>query len=272
MNGAAPTGVGEQRMNKTERWSPVQYNKFRAQRMQPFFDLTGYVNRRPGMRVIDLGCGTGELTAMLADMLADSLVEGIDSSEEMLEQASKRSRDRLTFRLEDVARIEDYGAYDLVFSHAALHWIPDNHSIVSRMLGTMKPGAQIAIQVPMNENHPSHRIPAEMAKEPGFSNLLHEYVRYNYALSLEQYSTLLYDHGLTDQVCIEKMYGHELPNSDDVIEWVKGTSLNAYLSRLDETGKSQFLAEYRRRLIDEIGDHSPYFYPFRRLLFWGQKP
>jgi trans-aconitate 2-methyltransferase len=67
------------------------------------------------------------------------------------------------------------------------------------------------------------------------------------------------------------VYGHVLPSTADVIEWVKGTSLNSYLSRLEGEGKQQFLDEYRRRLFAAIGERSPYFYPFRRLLFWGRK-
>lgn len=259
-------------MTQTDRWDPEQYNKFRGERMQPFFDLAGMVQQRPGMRVIDLGCGTGELTAMLAEMIEGAAIEGVDSSAAMLEQAGTRAGELVSFKQQDVSAIEDYGAYDLVFSNAALQWVPDNEAIVSRILRTLKPGAQLAIQVPKNEAHPSHRIAEELAQEPPFRALLHGYVRRTQALELEQYSTLLYDHGVREQICIEKIYGHVLAGTADVVEWVKGTSLNAYLSRLEEPGRTEFLTEYRRRLLAEVGNRSPYFYPFRRLLFWGRKP
>jgi trans-aconitate 2-methyltransferase len=252
-------------------WNPDQYNRFREQRMLPFFDLFALVQPRPGMRVVDLGCGTGELTALLAERLDGAEVEGIDSSPAMLEQAAPRAGGRVRFRLQDIAALDDFGAYDLIFSHAALQWVPDNEGLLRRMLPRMRPGAQIAVQVPKNEAHPSHALAAELAQEPPFNEMLGGFVRRTEALSLEQYAELLYQHGFTDQVCIEKIYGHELPTSSDVVEWVSGTSLNSYLSRLDEHGKQAFLSAYRERLFAAIGERSPYFYPFRRLLFWGQK-
>ncbi len=258
-------------MVQAERWNPDQYNKFRDERMQPFFDLLAMITPEPEMRVVDLGCGTGELTALLAERLPGARVEGIDASEEMLEQALPRATERVSFRRQDVRDVDDYGAYDLVFSHAVLQWVPDNEGLVARMLAQMRPGAQVAVQLPKNENHPSHRIAGELAREPRFSALLGGFVRRNEALELERYAELLYAHGFREHVCMEKIYGHELAHSSDVVEWVKGTSLNAYLSRLDGAGTEAFLAAYRERLRAAIGAHAPYFYPFRRLLFWGRK-
>jgi trans-aconitate 2-methyltransferase len=252
-------------------WNPNQYNKFRDERMQPFFDLVAFIRPEPDMRVIDLGCGTGELTAMLAERLPGSSVEGIDSSPSMLDQAASHAGDRVTFRRQDIRNIDGYDAYDLVFSHAVLQWVPDNERLLRRILSSLKPGAQVAVQVPKNEGHPSHALAAELAQEPPFREWLDGFVRENEALSLEQYAGLLYEHGLREHACIEKIYGHELERSSDVIEWVKGTSLNSYLSRLDATRSAAFLDAYRERLLATIGDRSPYFYPFRRLLFWGRK-
>lgn len=256
---------------QTEQWDPGQYNKFREERMQPFFDLVALVRPAPGMRVIDLGCGTGELTAMLAERLPDARVEGIDSSRAMLEQAMPRENERVTFRQQDLTEVTDWDAYDLVFSHAVLQWVPGNERLMAAILSRMKPGAQIAVQAPRNEGHPSHRLAAALAGEPPFRELLGGFRRQSEALTLERYAELLYEHGLRDQVCLEKIYGHELARAADVVEWVKGTMLSAYLSRLDDAGGAAFVAAYRERLLAAIGDRSPYFYPFRRLLFWGRK-
>lgn len=254
-----------------DHWVPDQYNKFRGQRMLPFFDLIALVQPRPAMQVIDLGCGTGELAALLAERLPGSIVEGIDSSASMLGQAAPRASRRVSFRQADATEIEDYSGYDLIFSNAALQWVPDNEAIMARILGTMKPGAQVAIQVPRNEDHASHRIAGEIAQTPSFRGLLGGFVRKSEVLPLEHYSTLLYEYGLLEQICLEKIYGHELPSTADVVEWVKGTSLSAYLSRLDVAEQELFLAAYRERLLAELGDRRPYFYPFRRTLFWGLK-
>jgi trans-aconitate 2-methyltransferase len=254
-----------------DRWNPEQYNKFRQERMAPFFDLVSFIKLYPNMRIIDLGCGTGELTEMISQRLPDASIEGIDSSESMIEQANPRSTDRLTFRLQDIMNIEDYTGYDLIFSNATLHWIEDNEKFLSNILSQMKPGAQIAVQVPKNELHPSHSLAAVVAQQSPFREMLDNFVSRSGTLSLDRYATLLYEHGVSEQVCIEKIYGHLLAHTSDVVEWVKGTTLTPYLSRLDEEGKRAFLDAYRERLLSAIGDRSPYFYSFRRLLFWGKR-
>ncbi len=255
-----------------DRWNPGQYEKFRTERMQPFFDLVDLVRPRPGMRVIDIGCGTGELAIMLAERLPGATVEGIDTSPAMLAEAALRATDRVSFHHGDAAAPRDYSIYDLIFSNAVWQWVPDNAGLLSRMLASMKPGAQIVVQVPKNDRHPSHALAGLLAREEPFRSALDGFDRRSEALSLEEYASLLYSHGVREMVCIEKIYGHVLENTRAVVEWVKGTSLNAYLSRLSPDLRDVFLERFTGRLLDAVGDHSPYFYPFRRLLFWGQIP
>lgn len=258
-------------MPEADAWNPDQYNKFREQRKQPFYDLLALIRPRASMRVIDLGCGAGELTAELAERLPDAHVEGIDSSPAMLAEATPRSHDRLRFRQAAVEEVSDFGGYDLVFSNAMFQWAPDNEGLMQRILSQLRPGAQIAVQLPKNQDHPSHRLAAELAAESPFRELLGGHIRISHALSLERYAELLYDHGLREQRCFEQIYGHELPHTGDVVEWVKGTLLTGYLTRLDEETGAAFLAAYRASLLAELGDRAPYFYPFRRLLFWGER-
>jgi trans-aconitate 2-methyltransferase len=208
---------------------PDQYNKFRDQRMLPFFDLLALIRSRPGMRVIDLGCGTGELTEMLSHRLVDANVEGVDSSPSMLAQAIPRSSERLTFRQADVREIEDFSAYDLVFSNAALQWVPNHEGLLSRVLNQLRPGSQIAVQVPKRGGNRTGVNTREIVQEPPFRELITIPNRGGGTLSLEQYSQLLYDNDLREQVCIEKIYGHELPHATDVIEFMKGTGLRGRL-------------------------------------------
>jgi len=258
-------------MTQQDAWNPAQYEKFRAERLQPFFDLAGLLRPEAAMRVIDLGCGTGELDTLLSERIPGSTIEGVDSSPAMLKQAAGRAGGGVSFRLQDIAGIDDFSTYDLVFSHAALQWVPDNEALMDRILGSLGPGGQVAVQVPRNEGHISHSLQVDLAQEEPYRTYLNGYVRDSAVLPLERYSTLLYEHGFREQVCIEKIYGHVLESSDGVAEWVKGTSLSAYLARLEEPRRGQFEAEYRRRLRSAIGEHSPYFYPFRRLLFWGRR-
>jgi trans-aconitate 2-methyltransferase len=252
-------------------WNPAQYEKFRAQRMEPFFDLLGFIKPLPGGRAIDLGCGTGELTALLAERLDLAHIEGVDSSAAMLEKAAARAGARVSFRQADIAAVDGYQPFQLVFSNAAFHWVPDNERLMRRILSQLAPGAQVAIQLPFDGDHPSRRIAHELAASPRFSARLGGFVSRSHGLPLERYAELLWEHGLSQQTCIEKIYGHELPHCADVVEWVKGTLLTPYLQRLDKPAADEFLTEYKTRLLAALGDRAPYFFPFRRVLFWGAK-
>jgi trans-aconitate 2-methyltransferase len=252
-------------------WDPAQYNKFREQRMLPFFDLFALIRPRPGMRVIDLGCGTGELTEMLSQRLVGARIEGVDASASMLEQALPRAGERLTFHQGDMREIADFSPYDLVFSNAALQWVPDNESLLARISSQLRPEAQVAIQVPKRGGSRTGAITGEVLQEPRFQALIRSPNSGGGALSLERYSQLLHEHGFREQACIEKIYGHELAHVTDVIEFIKGTGLGQYLVQLDEAGQAAFVASYRARLLEMEGDKSPYFFQMPRLLFWGQK-
>jgi trans-aconitate 2-methyltransferase len=252
-------------------WSPEQYNRFRRERMQPFDDLVGLIEVRPAMRIVDLGCGTGELTALLAERFPGSTVLGIDTSPEMLAQAAGHASERVRFEAADIASFDGYGQFDLVFSHAAFQWVPDNEGLMQRILSQMPSGAQLAVQMPKNDGHISHRLAADVAREEPFAGWLGGYVRHSEALSLERYAEILHAHGMQRTVSSELIYGHDMGAAADVVEWVKGTLLTAYLDRLSPEQGETFVGRYQERLQAELGPQSPYFYAFRRMLLAATK-
>ena len=122
------------------------------------------------MQVVDLGCGTGELTRRLGDALPGSDVLGLDRSPEMLARAASQARPGLRFEL---GNIEDAGGdWDLIFSHAALQWVEGHATLIPRLLSRLRPGGQLAVQVPSNHGHPTHSLILELAGEEPFRSAL----------------------------------------------------------------------------------------------------
>jgi len=261
----------------TDAWDPAQYGKFAAERSRPFWDLAALVERdRPIRRAVDLGCGPGGLTADLAVRLDLGELTGIDSSPAMLAEATPRQRPGLRFETGDIATWTSRGDLDLVFSNAALQWVPDHQAVVARWWAALRRGGQLAVQIPANAGHPSHRIAAEVAATEPFLSAMGgapppDTVATT-VLDPVQYAILLDHLGAERQHVRMQVYGHTLARSADVVEWVRGTALTRFQRVLEPDVFEQFVDEYRRRLLRAIGDTAPYFYPFRRILFWGRKP
>lgn len=259
-------------------WDPEQYQRFAAQRAQPFWDLAGLVEQHaePGSirRAHDLGCGTGELTAQLAARLGVDDMLGSDSSPAMLAEAAAHARPGLRFEELDLARWTSDGDHDLVFANASLQWVPDHQGVLPRWWAALRPGGHLAVQVPANSDHPSHRLTTEVAATEPFASTIgdlpHDQVAAN-VLAPEQYAILLDHLGASEQHVRLQVYGHTLDSSRNVVEWVKGTNLRRVLAVLPDELHDRFIATYTDRLVEALGDARPYFYPFKRILFWARK-
>jgi trans-aconitate 2-methyltransferase len=255
-------------MDVTMPWDPKQYHKFQAERSAPFFDLLALVEKRPNLQVVDLGCGTGELTRQLSDSLPKSTVTGLDSSAQMLEKAAAFVSPNLHFEHGDQAQLT--GEWDLIFSNAALQWTEKHAELIPRLYRQLAPGGQIAVQVPSNHNHISHQIYRETASEEPFRSILNGFQRYAPVLSIDEYAQLFFDCGAENIIVFEKIYAHVLEDSDAVVEWISGTALVPYFERLGEH-KEEFVNAIRAKMHSALPDQ-PVFYPFRRTLFSARKP
>ena len=262
-------------MAQPDGWDPAQYDRFKAERSAPFRDLVSLVRPAAGGRMVDLGCGTGGLTAELHRSVGAAETLGIDSSEAMLQEAAAIAEPGLTFRPGD---INDFGrdgqSYDVVFSNAALQWVPNHREVLPRWASAVGDGGQLAVQVPANSDHPSHTVSAQLATESPFTEELGGDPPpdpVSNVLPPEEYAELLHALGFAEQHVRLQVYGHVLPSSADVVEWVKGTSLTRFQKRMHPAVFDRFVDEYRRRLLAAIGDAAPYFYAFKRVLFWASR-
>ncbi|HEY3095278.1 MAG TPA: methyltransferase domain-containing protein, partial [Acidimicrobiia bacterium] len=199
---------------------------------------------------------------------------GIDNSPSMLERAKPSAGDGVRFEQGDIATW-DPEPYDLVFSNAALHWLPDHRRLLGRLTEALPPGGQLAVQVPANADHPSHTVGMDVARESPFLEALAADPPPDPAtrvLAPEAYAEVLDELSFGEQHVRLQVYPHHLASSADVVEWVKGTHLTFFRARLSDGLYDAFLERYRRRLLEVIGEREPYLYTFKRILFWGQRP
>lgn len=252
------------------QWDPDQYARFRAERSQPFYDLAGLVFPQEDMRVLDLGCGDGLLTSWLHDELGARETVGVDNSDTMHASAQQRAGNGLRFELADIATYEAAEPFDLVFANASLQWIPDHESLIPRLLKLVAPGGQFAMQVPA-QDHFSHMTAEHLAEEEPYITALEGRTRgFDRVLSPARYSEILWEQGCPQQNVNLHVYPHEMPGYEAVIEWIRGTYLTAYESRLPADLWAQYLAEYTRRLEAEFGSKRPYLYTYPRIMLWAR--
>ena len=251
-------------------WNPERYGKFRDQRAAPFLDLLAIVEPSSAPRVLDLGCGTGELTRLAHERLGARETLGVDASPAMLERAAAHAGGGLSFRQGDLATFAE-GGFDVVLSNAAVHWVPDHEALLPRLLALVAPAGQIAIQAPGNDHHASHATAREVAREPEFAGPLRGFVRESPLLEPEAYARILFRHGFGRPRVRLEIYAHPLASREDVVEWVRGTTLTDYEKRLDRQAFERFLARYRERLMAVLPDERPFLYTYRRLFVWGRR-
>ncbi len=257
----------------TDTWNPAQYDKFQREREQPFFDLLSMIRPRPGMRVVDLGCGTGKLTRLLHTTLEARETIGIDRSARMLEGAGQEAQpDGLRFEAGAIESFPgDRGAFDLIFSNAAYHWVEDHGALLARLRDALAPGGQLAFQVPAQHASVSHLVAEELTQVEPFRSALGGWHRPQPVLEPADYALLLYRLGFPDPSVRLIVYPHVLAGPAEVVEWMKGTLLTEYARHLPPGLYDRFVVEYQTRLLPKLEDARPFFFPFRRILCAAQR-
>ncbi len=228
-------------------WDPTSYLQFADERGRPFIDLTARIVADEPHRVADLGCGPGNLTALLAVRWPDAEIEGVDASPAMIARAQEHATDRLGFAVGDLREWRPAASLDVIVSNATLQWVPDHRDLLPRLLGFLNPGGWLAFQVPGNFDQPSHRILHDLAGQPPYAEWTGGLER-PAAYGPEVYLADLAGLGCQVQAW-ETTYLHVLDGPDPVFRWISATGARPVLGALPDGVRQEFEATYKRQLI-----------------------
>jgi trans-aconitate 2-methyltransferase len=252
-------------------WNPEVYNQFKNIRFKPFFDLTDLIEDEKEMKAIDLGCGTGEQTAILTDKFPQATFIGIDSSAEMLEKSKSLENERLHFRQATTEEILDSDEnWDLIFSNAALQWSDNHKDLFPKLISKLKNNGQLAIQMPYQPGNILNQILFEMANEEPFKTQLNNWNRPSAVLTIDEYAQILFDNGIKDLNLSQKVYPIIAEDHETLFNFISGSALIPYLERLDDEQRKTFALEFKHRIAKNFVK-LPAIYSFKRILMYGRK-
>lgn len=247
-------------------WDAGLYLQFADERARPAADLISRIDLHSPARIVDIGCGPGNSTDMLHQRWPQATMTGVDNSAEMLAEATA-AHPSWSWIQADAATWTSDQRLNLVFSNAALHWVPNHARLFPRLFDMVAPGGAFAIQMPANFNAPSHRIMSEVAQEPLWRDALGnagagigvEPLSFYYDL-LQPLASLL--------DLWETEYLHILEGPQAILEWIRGTGMRPYLQALanDELRKQfQSLCLERLSKAYPTRPSGKVLFPFRRI-------
>lgn len=251
-------------------WEPDVYLAFAGPRSRPFYDLLSRVGAERARRVVDIGCGPGNLTTYLAKRWPGAVIEALDSSPEMVAAARERG---IAAETADLRAWKPRPDTDVVISNAVLHWVPEHPELLRRWATDLAPGSWIGVQLPANFEAPSFAAVRAVADREHFAKMLRDipFRVGEMVQSPTRYANLLMDAGCQVDVW-ETTYLHQLTGAHPVLEWISGSALVPVRERLDDEGWERF----RQELIPMLDDAYPAradgttIFPFRRLFVVAQ--
>ncbi|MBX3479238.1 MAG: methyltransferase domain-containing protein [Caulobacter sp.] len=254
-------------------WDPDIYARYKGYRDRPALDLLLQIPADLDPKVIwDLGCGAGEQAALLARRHPQAEVFGLDSSPGMLASAAKRP-EKVTWLRGDIAGFDPPRAPDLIFTNAALQWVPDHAALFPRLAACLAPGGVFACQMPTAFETRHHQILRQVAEEGPWAAATADARLIQPTPSLsDYYGWLATGCALVD--IWTTTYLHVLEGKDPVVDWMMGTALRPYLDRLPEGAlRDDFLAEFTRRIAEAFppGADGATLFPFPRLFMVARR-
>ena len=256
-------------------WDPSVYLRYGDERLRPALDLLARVDADAPARVVDLGCGPGNVSVFLKQRWPGADVLGIDGSAAMLEKA-RRAAPGCRFAEADfgtwTAEAPEGRGVDVIYSNAALHWLGGHAALLPRLLGQLAPGGTLAVQMPAMYAAPIRALQHEVAANGPWASLLADVGGAPPILEPGQYWDILKPIAASLDIW-ETIYLHALTGENAAVQWASGTSLRPFLDPLPEDLRAQFLAAY----TEAVAPHYPRradgttLLPFRRLFLVARR-
>jgi trans-aconitate 2-methyltransferase len=252
-------------------WNPQQYLKFAQPRLRPALDLVARIGATRPKVIYDLGCGAGNITRLLAERWPQARIVGVDDSAAMLAQAAQSSS-TIEWVLENLATWQPEAPADVIFSNAALHWLPQHRALFPTLAAMLASGGTLAVQMPRNFLAPSHTAIHDTVRAGPWCSRLEALLVPPPVAEPQLYYSVLQEHAAALDIW-ETEYLHVLTGKDAVKEWTKGTWLKQFLDRLEEPERSAFEADYAQRVAAAYPPlaNGETLFPFRRLFILMQK-
>ncbi|HZC17359.1 MAG TPA: trans-aconitate 2-methyltransferase [Caulobacteraceae bacterium] len=226
-------------------WSPSTYLKFEDERTRPARDLLAQVPLARVSKAVDVGCGPGNSTELIAERFPDADILGLDTSPAMLDEARKRLP-RLRFERADANVWTPDADVGLVYANAAYQWIPRHLEQLPRVLRALRPGAVLAVQMPDNLTEPTHRLMREVAGAEPWAERLKDAARDPLPPPRAYYEALKPHAARLD--IWHTIYNHRLADAAAIVEFVRGTGLRPFIDPLPDNERQAFLAAYTAKI------------------------
>lgn len=249
-------------------WNPQLYLKYKNERTQPSIDLVSRIDAENPEKIIDIGCGPGNSTRVLAQRWPESIITGLDNSPAMIEKAGMDYPDQ-EWILSDISGFETDIKYDIVFSNAAIQWIPGHENLLLKLFSFLSTGGALAIQIPQFNEMPLGKSLEKISGKIKWKELTHGCRElFTYHESGYYYDILAQSSNSIEMW--ETSYCHVMDSHESILEWIRSTGLKPYIDRMkDDFMKSEFEYEVLESIRQDYPEqkNGKVLFPFKRLFF-----
>lgn len=222
-------------------WNPSLYLQYGAERTRPAAELLARIALNDVSSIVDLGCGPGNSTALLHQRWPSAQIVGVDNSPAMLEQA-RVAVPECRFIEADIQRFRPEHALNLIYANASLQWVPDHYELLPHLVSLLALNGVLAIQMPDNQQEPTHVLMREVAYEQGYPDRSRDALP-----GVHAYYDILSEVGCEVDIW-RTTYYHKMSSHQAIIDWVSATGLRPWLQELNESEQRNYLKRYQELL------------------------